>query len=58
MGLRKFRGIEKFFFWGGESRNSGGCGDKLKYFRRWVEKFSGGLENFRGGGLKNFRWEG
>ena len=49
MGLRKFRG---------ESRNSGGCGDGLKIFRGWVEKFSGGgVEKFSGG-LKNFRWEG
>ena len=42
VGLKNFRG--------GESRNSGECGDGLKNFRGWVEKFSGGL--------RNFRWEG
>ena len=41
MGLRIFRGVEKFSG-GGESRNSGGCGDGLKNFQGWVKKFSGG----------------
>ena len=47
MGLRKFRGIEKF---SGGSRDILGVGG-------WIEKFSGGggVEKFsRGGKLRNF----
>ena len=41
VGLRKFRGVEKFSGGGGVEK-FWGCGDGLKNFRGWVEKFSGG----------------
>ena len=40
-GVEKIQGVEKFPG-GGKSRSSGGCGNGLKNFRGWVEKFSGG----------------